>query len=174
MLVYFQSSTATKLLPYAKKRSLVLGVIETESRDWSQVMADTQRATVQLEKWHCKPLPTVPAGFSAGGVSALNAATWLLGDFPGAVCDGHNDLANFGEPLTLRTRPEHRIALLIGKSDGTYGWAKQASTHGIQRKQPRLFIEHPGGHEVAPIREYERAIDWVLDTRNKVLDGGGK
>lgn len=174
LLVYFQSSTAKKLLPYAKKRSFVVVAVETNSRDWSQVMADTQRATMELEKCYGQQLPTVPLGFSAGGVSALNASTWLLGDFPGAVCDGHNDLANYGEPLTLRTRPEHRIALLVGKSDGTYDWAKQASTYGIQRKQPRLFIEHPGGHEVAPIRDYERAIDWVLDNRESVSVGGGK
>lgn len=162
IVVFFQTGTGQKLKAFAQKNNFGLSTVASAGSKYSRHQAAMIRLNAALEERNLKNIPIVPVGFSAGGVTAMNATVWFPEFIPGAVVDGHTDLAEIGEPWTLRSRRQSRISLLTGKRDAMDRWNADAHKFGLQRGQPRMAKSHPGGHVVAPITDYQASIKWVL------------
>gem|GEM_PF-5735004 len=166
IVVFFQPKLATSLKAYAKANSLGISTVSSAGSNWGRHSLALHKLSAALESRYGKMVPIVPVGFSAGGITAWNSSNWFPEFIPGAVCDGHSDLGEMdgSEPnmWSIRSIPTARVALLSGTRDGNHPWAKGAHAAGLSRKQPRLFIEHPGGHTTAPLKDYTTAISFVL------------
>lgn len=169
IVVFFQSKLATSLRAYAKANSLGISTVSSAGSNWGRHSLALHKLSVALESRYGQAVPIVPVGFSAGGITAWNSSNWFPEFIPGAVCDGHSDLGEMDgtdpNPWSMRSLPTARVALLSGTKDGNHWWAKGAHVAGLGRKQPRLFIEHPGGHTTAPLKDYTNAISFVLNLK---------
>jgi len=163
IVVCFQQSTSSKLRSIAKTKGYGICTLALAGRRWSRHQAALLLLHSKLWSLGQGSLPIVPVGFSAGGSTAFNAANWFPEFVPGAVVDGHTDLAESDDPWSLRSPKSSRIALLTGEEDGMVsGWNEEAHRFGLLRGQPRFLQTHKGGHTSAPIADYESAIEWVL------------
>lgn len=163
IVVCFQQSTSSKLRNFAKRKGYGICTLALAGRKWSRHQAALLLLHAKLRSLGQGSLPIVPVGFSAGGSTAFNAANWFPEFVPGAVVDGHTDLADSGDPWSLRSLKTSRIALLTGDQDGMVsGWNQDAHRFGLLRGQPRLLRTHKGAHTTAPIADYVSAIEWVL------------
>ncbi len=169
IVVFFQSKLATSLRAYAKANSLGISTVSSAGSSWGRHALALHKLSGALESRYGKAVPIVPVGFSAGGITAWNSSNWFPEFIPGAVCDGHSDLGEMDgtdpNPWSMRSLPTARVALLSGAKDGNHWWAKGAHVAGLGRRQPRMFIEHPGGHTTAPLKDYTTAISFVLNLK---------
>jgi hypothetical protein len=165
VISFFGSARLQQLAPLLNGKAAIL-TITTPSRNWQDIMWHFRCAREQIDRRYGASLPVYTAGFSAGGMAAVQSDAWFPGEVQGVLCDGSSNLMVFNDSPSFATHGDIPVVHFAGRQDTEhFDWISKGHTCGIKAGRTDLMLVHAGGHQVAPLQQYLYGLNWLISHR---------